>query len=42
MNNGEEFLQEIFEERPISNIIPLHPILEIRTMMKQKGKAHVE
>jgi hypothetical protein len=42
MNNGKVFLQELFEEGPISNIIPQHPRSGIRTMMKQKGKAFVE
>ncbi len=42
MSNGEEFFQELFEERPISSIIPRCPRLETRTMMKQKVKALVE
>ncbi len=42
MSNGEEFFQELFEEKLVFNIIPQRPKLEIRTMMKQKGKTHVE
>jgi hypothetical protein len=42
MSNGEKFIQELFEERPISIIIPQCPKLKTRTMMKQKGKAPVE
>ncbi len=39
MNNGEAFL---FEEGPISSIIPQHPISGTRTMMKQKGKVPIK
>jgi hypothetical protein len=42
VNNGEAFLQELFEKGPNSNIIPKRPKLGTRTMMKQKGKVHVE
>jgi hypothetical protein len=42
VNNGKVFLQEFFEEGPISSIIPQHPRSGIRTMMKRKGKALVE
>jgi hypothetical protein len=42
VSSGKGFLQELFEERPISNIILQHPRSETRTMMKQKGKAFVE
>ncbi len=34
MNSGKVFLQELFEEGPISNIIPRRTRLETRTMMK--------
>jgi hypothetical protein len=37
MNSGEAFLQELFEEGPISNIIPQCPRSRTKTMMKQKG-----
>jgi hypothetical protein len=42
VSNREEFLQELFEERPISSIIPQHPRSKTRTMMKQKGKALIK
>jgi hypothetical protein len=42
VSSGEEFLQELFEEGPVSNIILQHPRSRTRTMMKQKGKAHVK
>jgi hypothetical protein len=42
MSSGNAFLQELFEKRPISNIIPQRPRSRTRTMMKQKGKAPVE
>jgi hypothetical protein len=41
MSNGEEFLQELFEERLVCSIIPQHPRSRTKTMMKQKGKVHV-
>jgi hypothetical protein len=34
VNIGEAFLQDFFEEGPISNIIPQCPRLGTRTMMK--------
>ncbi len=42
MSSGEEFLQELFEERPVSNIILQCPKSETKTMMKRKGKAPIE
>ncbi len=42
MSNGEEFFQKLFEKRPISDITLQCPRLETRTVMKRKGKAHVE
>jgi hypothetical protein len=42
MNSGKVFIQELFEEGPISNIIPQRSRLETRTIMKQKGKAPVK
>jgi hypothetical protein len=42
VSSGEEFLRELFEEGPVSNIILQHPRSRTRTMMKQKGKAHVK
>jgi hypothetical protein len=42
VSSGEEFLQELFEKRPISNIIPQCPKSRTKTMVKQKGKAHVK
>ncbi len=41
MSNEEEFLQELFEERPVCSIIPQRPRSRTKTMMKQKGKVHV-
>jgi hypothetical protein len=42
MSSGEKFIQELFEERPISNIIPQRLKSETRTMIKQKGKAPIK
>ncbi len=42
MSNGEKILQEFFEERHVANIIPQHPRLGTRTMMKREGKVFVE
>ncbi len=42
MKCGEASLQELFQKGPISNIIPQCPRSRTRTMMKQKGKVHVE
>jgi hypothetical protein len=42
LNSGEEFLQELFEDGPISNIIPQHSRLRTRIMMKQKGKEPIK
>jgi hypothetical protein len=42
MRSGEAFLQELFKKGPISNIIFQRPRLRTRTIMKQKGKVHVE
>jgi hypothetical protein len=37
VSNGEAFIQELFEEGPISNIILECPKSGTKTMMKQKG-----
>ncbi len=42
VSNGDVFIQEIFEEGPISSIVFQHPRSWTRTMMKQKNKAFVE
>ncbi len=42
MNSGEVFLQEFFEEGPISNIILYLLRSWTRTMMKQKGKMPIK
>jgi hypothetical protein len=42
MSSGEAFLQKLFENGPISNIILQRPRSRTRIMMKQKGKTHVE
>ncbi len=42
VTSGEEFLQEFFEERHVSNIILQHPRSKTKTMVKQKGKAPIE
>jgi hypothetical protein len=42
MSGGEEFFQELFEERHVSNIIPQRPRLKTRTMMKQTCKAPIK
>jgi hypothetical protein len=42
VSSGKIFLQELLEERPISNIILQCPRLGTTTMMKRKGKAPVE
>jgi hypothetical protein len=42
VSSGEIFLQKLFEEGPISNIILQCPRSRTRTMMKQKGKAPIE
>jgi hypothetical protein len=42
VSSGEEFLQELFEERLVSSIIFQHPRSGTRTMMKQKSKALIE
>jgi hypothetical protein len=34
LNNGEVFLQKLFEKGPISSIIPQRPRSGTRTMMK--------
>jgi hypothetical protein len=34
VSNGEEFFQEFFEAKLVANIIPQHPRLGTRTMMK--------
>ncbi len=34
VSGGKKFLQELFEGKPISNIIPQCPRLETRTMMQ--------
>ncbi len=41
-DNGEEFLQELFEEELICNIIPQRPRSRTKAMMKRKNKAHAE
>ncbi len=41
MDSGEEFLQELFEEHAY-NIILKCSRSRTKTMMKQKGKAHVK
>jgi hypothetical protein len=41
VSSGEEFFQELFEERPACNIIPQRLKSITKTMMKQKGKVHV-
>jgi hypothetical protein len=41
-DNGEEFLQELFEEEPICSVIHQHPRLRTKAMMKQKNKVLVE
>jgi hypothetical protein len=41
-DNGEEFLQELFEEELVCSNILQHPRSRRKTMMKRKGKAHVE
>jgi hypothetical protein len=41
VNSQEEFLQELFEGH-VSSIVPQRPRLGIKTMMKRKGKMHVE
>lgn len=38
-DNGEEFLQELFEEASICNIIPQSLQSRMKVMMKRKGKA---
>jgi hypothetical protein len=35
-DNGEEFLQELFEEKIVCSVIPQHP--QSKTMMKRKNK----
>jgi hypothetical protein len=42
VSSGEVFFQELFEERPISSIIPQRLKSRTRTMMKQKGKTLVK
>jgi hypothetical protein len=42
MSSGKAFLEELFEEGPISSIIPQRPRSGTRTMMKQKGKMPIE
>jgi hypothetical protein len=42
MSSGEAFLQELFEDDTISNIIPQRPRSGTRTMMKQRGKTHLQ
>jgi hypothetical protein len=42
MSNGKAFFEELFEEGPISNIIPQRPRSGTRIMMKQKGKTPIE
>jgi hypothetical protein len=42
VTSGEEFFQELFEERHVSNIILQNPRLETRTMVKRKGKGPVK
>jgi hypothetical protein len=42
MSNGEVFIQELFEEGLISSIIRWRPRSRTRTMMKWKGKVHVQ
>jgi hypothetical protein len=38
-DNGEEFLQQLFEERVCNvNVIPHHPRSRTKAMMKRKGK----
>jgi hypothetical protein len=40
-NNGEEFIQELFEELIYSIILPC-PRSRTKAMMKKKGKAPIE
>jgi hypothetical protein len=42
MSSEKTFLQELFEEGPISNTISQCPRSRIRTMMKRKGKALIK
>jgi hypothetical protein len=42
VRSGEVFLQELFEEGPISNIIPQRSRSRTRIVMKQKGKAPIK
>jgi hypothetical protein len=39
IDNGEEFFQELFEEKLVYSVIPQRPRLKTKTMMKKKGKA---
>jgi hypothetical protein len=39
VSSGEEFLQEFFEKKLVSNIIPQNPKLGTKNIMKRKGKA---
>jgi hypothetical protein len=41
-DNGEEFLQELFKEELVCNVIPKHPRSRTKAMMKQKNKVHVK
>jgi hypothetical protein len=42
VSNGKIFFQKLFEDGPISSIIPQHPRSRTRIMMKQKGKTPIE
>ncbi len=42
VTSGEEFLQDFFEDRHVSNIILHHPRFQTRTMVKQKGKVPIK
>jgi hypothetical protein len=42
VSNGEEFIQELFEEEHFRNIILQCSRLRTKVMMKRKGKALVD
>jgi hypothetical protein len=41
-DSKEEFLQEFFGEEHVCSVIPQHPRLRTKTLIKRKGKVPIE